>query len=349
MSRKLFTMRLSRRGFVAGSGAGFGAAALSAWPDRFSALAQDSKTPWVDWIKSFKKDPIKIAVSCFATANPYFYPSSVATGDAGAQLGIETNWSGPASADTTAHISQFNDLVRQGYQAIVLIPGEADPWVQPIKDAVDKGVLVLTANQDTPASARELFFGQDLYAGGQTQAILIDKYTGGAKGNVVLTNCAPGSDALIKRAGGARDGLVKLGYTVVDEVTTDPTDAAKLRGTLEDTLRAHPDIVALAPLCGPDTAEAGKQRQRSGGTYKIVGHDLLFDTLTGIQHGDLEASLGQNPYGQAYLPIMYAYQRVVLNTPKIDLAGGNWFTGTEVVDKENVDGFITREQRFSGS
>lgn len=338
---------MSRRRLLASTGAAAGTAAL--WGRADISVAAQSDTPWVDWVKSFKTDPIKMAVSCFATANPYFYPSSVGTTDAGAQLKIETQWTGPASPDTTTQISQVNDLIRQGYQAIVVIPGEADPWVQPIKAATDKGVLVLCANQDSPKSARELFFGQDLYAGGQTQAKLIHEFTGGKTGNVVMTNCAPGSDALNKRAGGCRDGLTKLGYKVIDEVTTDPTDPAKLRGTLEDTLRAHPDIVALAPLCGPDTAEAGKQRERSGGKYVIVGHDLLFDTLTGIQEGNIEATLGQNPYAQAYLPLMYAYQRVVLNTPKIALPDGNWFTGTEVVKKDNVDSFITREKRFQGS
>jgi simple sugar transport system substrate-binding protein len=337
---------LSRRGLMVGAGAAATTAALGVRPPL--AAAQGDQ-PWVEWVSSFMSNPVKIGVSCFATANPYFNPSSVATTDAGAQLGIETTWSGPPTPDTTTQISQVNDLIRQGYQAVIIIPGEADPWVQPIKDATDKGVLVFCANQDSPNSARELFFGQDLYAGGQTQAELIHQFTGAKTGQVVMTNCAPGSDALNKRSAGCRDGLTALGYEVVDEVTTDPTDAAKLRGTLEDVLRAHPDIVALAPLCGPDTAEAGKLRQRNGGTYVIVGHDLLFDTLTGIEAGNIDATLGQNPYAQAYLPIMYAYQRVVIGTPEIDLPDGNWFTGTEIVNKDNVAQFITREKRFQSS
>src|SRR5215212_7347235 len=80
-----------------------------------------------------------------------------------------------------------------------------------------------------------------------------------------------------------------------------------------------------------------------------VGHDLLFDTLTGIEAGNIDATLGQNPYAQAYLPIMYAYQRVVIGTPKVDLPDGNWFTGTEIVNKDNVAQFITREKRFQSS
>jgi simple sugar transport system substrate-binding protein len=302
--------------------------------------------PWVSWVKSFQKPPFKIAVNSFLTANPFFNPLRVAVSDAAGQLGVTARFNGTPGSDTPTQISQFNALVRAGYQAIVVIQGDAAAWVTPINRAVAKGVLVLCANQDSPKSKRELFFGQDLYAGGVTQAQLINKFTGGKKGKVLLTNCAPGSDAMTKRNGGSHTTLTKLGYTVISELATDSTDPAKNRSLLENAYRAHPDIVAISAGCAPDTAAAGNLKQKVSGKFAIVGHDMLFETLQLIKQGVVDATLGQNPYAQGYLPIMYAYQRIVLDTPRLTLPGSNYFTGTEPVTKANVDKFIARETRF---
>jgi hypothetical protein len=48
------------------------------------------------------------------------------------------------------------------------------------------------------------------------------------------------------------------------------------------------------------------------------------------------------------MPIMYAYQRVVLGAPKLDLPGGNYYLANEIVTKENVAQFLVREERFRG-
>ena len=45
---------------------------------------------------------------------------------------------------------------------------------------------------------------------------------------------------------------------------------------------------------------------------------------------------------------MYAYQRVVLGAPKLELPGGNYFLANEIVTKDNVDQFLVREARFRG-
>jgi simple sugar transport system substrate-binding protein len=299
----------------------------------------------IDWIKSFSPVPTKIAVTAFGTANPFFVPSKAGTIDAGTQLGVTTVWGGIATNDTPAQIAQFKTLVRQGYKAIVVIAGDPNAWIRPINDAVAKGVLVLTANNDVPKSKRELFFGQDLYAGGVTQGDTIARLLNGKKGKVIMTNCAPGSDALTKRDGGARAALTKAGMKVI-EVPTDPTDPAKLRSQIEDAYRANPDIVAMAPSCAPDTAEAGKLKQRVNGKFVIVGHDLLADTLTLIKAGVINATLGQDPYIQTWLPIEYAYSRLFLGAPRLKLPGGDYFTGTEVVTAANVAGFIKREARY---
>jgi simple sugar transport system substrate-binding protein len=307
--------------------------------------ASSGSNPAINWLKTFSKAPLEIAVNVQGTANPFFVPAKGGTLDAGSQLGVKTVWGGTANVDTPAQIAQFKALVRQGYKGIVVVSYDPNAWIKPIDEATAKGVVVVTANNDVPKSNREVFFGQDLYAGGVTQGQLIVSYLGGKKGKVIMTNCAPGSDALTKRDGGARAALQKAGMKVI-EVPTDPTDPAKLRSQIESAYRANPDIVAIAASCAPDTVEAGKLKQRVNGKFVVVGHDLLADTLTLIKAGVVNATLGQNPYLQTWEAINYVYSRVFLGAPKLHLPGGNYFTGTEPVTKSNVDIYIKREARW---
>jgi simple sugar transport system substrate-binding protein len=209
------------------------------------------------------------------------------------------------------------------------------------------GVLVLTSNNDTPNSGRELYFGQDLVGAAVVQGQMLAKLAGG-KGKVAMTNCAPGSLALDQRIEGARQGVKAGGLQDVGVYNTNPADMASELGTIQDILRAHPDLAAMMPLCGPDTAAAGLVRKNQGHKIPIVGTDLLYQTLELIRDGYIDGTVGQQPYLQGYLPIMYAYQRVVLGAPKLELPGGNYFLANEIVTKDNVQQFLVREERFRG-
>jgi simple sugar transport system substrate-binding protein len=319
-----------------------GVAALAATP-----AAAQSAGAWKDWVASYYKKPVKIAVSCAGTTNPYFAPTKAGAEDAGAQLGIEMLWTGVPDGNTVNQISQFQQLVNTGYEAIVVISFEPDAWIAPIKKAMASGVLVITSNNDTPNSGREIYFGQDLVGAAVVQGQMLAKIAGG-KGKVAMTNCAPGSLALDQRIQGARQGATGGGLTDVGVYNTNPADMASEIGTMKDILRAHPDLAAVMPLCGPDTAAAGLVRKTIGHKLPIIGTDLLYQTLELIRDGYIDATVGQQPYLQGYLPIMYSYQRVVLGAPKLELPGGNYFLANEIVTKENVEQFLVREQRFRG-
>jgi ABC-type sugar transport system substrate-binding protein len=311
-----------------------------------SAVAQ-TMPAWKQWIGSFYKKPIKIAVSCAGTTNPYFAPTKAGAEDAGAQLGIDMLWTGVPDGNTVNQISQFQQLVNSGYQAIVVISFEPDAWIAPIKKAMAAGVLIVTSNNDTPNSGRELYFGQDLVGAAVVQGQMLAKLAGG-KGKVAMTNCAPGSLALDQRLQGAKQGATSGGLEYVGVYNTNPADMASELGTMKDILRAHPDLAAMMPLCGPDTAAAGLVRKSEKLKLPIVGTDLLYQTLELIRDGFIDGTVGQQPYLQGYMPIMYCYQRVVLGAPKLALPGGNYFLANEIVTKENVDQFLVREARFRG-
>ena len=169
-----------------------------------------ARADWKAWVSQFYKKPIKMAVSCAGTSNPYFAPTNAGAEDAGAQLGIDMLWTGVPDGNTVNQIAQFQQLVNTGYEAIAVVSFEPDAWIAPIKKAMEAGVLVLTSNNDSPNSGRELYFGQDLVGAAVVQGQLLAKLAGN-KGKVAMTNCAPGSLALDLRIKGAREGVTKGG------------------------------------------------------------------------------------------------------------------------------------------
>jgi simple sugar transport system substrate-binding protein len=341
MNRRQFgkLMALASTAGVAGAAGMVGASSQAA----MAAEAGD----WKAWVQKYYGKPIKMAVSCAATTNPYFAPTKAGAEDAGAQLGIDMQWTGVPDGNTVNQISQFEQLVNTGYQAIVVVSFEPDAWIAPVKKAIDAGVLVLTSNNDSPNCGREMYFGQDLVAAAVVQGQMLAKLAGG-KGKVAMTNCAPGSLALDQRIQGAKQGASQGGLEPVGVYNTNAGDMAAELATMQDILKAHPDLAAMMPLCGPDTAAAGLVRKKQGHKLPIVGTDLMYQTLELIKEGHIEGTVGQQPYLQGYLPIMYAYQRVVLGAPKLNLPGGFYYMANEIVTKENVDYFLKREERFRG-
>ncbi len=324
-----------------------GMAGLATLTNEGPAAAADKVPDWKEWVQTFYKKPIKMAVSCAGTTNPYFAPTRAGCEDAGAQLGIDVLWTGVPDGNTVNQIAQFEQMVNTGYEAIVVVSFEPDAWNAPIRKAMAQGVLVLTANNDAPNSGRELYFGQDLVGAAIVQGKLLAKFAGG-KGKVAMTNCAPGSLALDQRLDGAKQGVHAGGLEYVGVYNTNPADMASELGTINDVLRAHPDLGAIMPLCGPDTAAAGLVRRNRKLQLPIVGTDLLYQTLGLIRDGYIDGTVGQQPYLQGYLPIMYAYQRVVLGAPALNLPGGNYYLANEIVTKDNVAEYLIREERFRG-
>lgn len=335
-----------RRGMMAGVAAS--AAALWAVGKSVPARSQQADSqPWVGWTKSFFRKPIKIAVTCYNTTNPYFMPTRYGAQDAGGELGIDVQWTGVPDGNTVTQIAQFRQLVNSGYLAIVVIPLEADAWIAPIKQATEAGVVVVTANSDSPHSLRELFFGQDLVGAAEVQGQMLAKLAGG-KGKVAMTNCAPGLLALDQRIQGAKKGAAAGGLDLVGVYNTNPSDMASELSTIKDILRAHPDLSAMMPLCGPDTSAAGLVKKATRAKWPVVGTDLLYQTLELIHEGVIDGTVGQQPYLQGYLPVMYCYQRAVLQAPRLHLPGGNYFMANEIVTKDNVAYYLEREKRFRG-
>src|SRR5579871_6625364 len=95
--------------------------------------------------------------------------------DAGKALGVEVEVVGPASFEATEAIGMFEGMIQKKKDGLVVVPMPGEVWVKPIKEAIDAGIPVATANITSEASAAESWFGQDEYQSGVVLATELRK------------------------------------------------------------------------------------------------------------------------------------------------------------------------------
>src|SRR5262245_29418759 len=72
--------------------------------------------------------------------------------DAGRDLGVDVEVTGPAGFTATEAIGMFQAMVQKKKAGVVVVPQPGDVWVRPIREAVQAGVPVVTANVTSPGA-----------------------------------------------------------------------------------------------------------------------------------------------------------------------------------------------------
>jgi len=262
--------------------------------------------------------------------------------DAGKALGVDVDVQGPSSFEATEAIGMFEGMVQKKVDGLVVVPMPGELWVKPIKEAVDAGIPVVTANITSEDSAAEAWFGQDEYQSGVILATEMRKLLeaeGKKSGKILAGICKPGVAVLEERYKGFKKGLEGSGFTTTDAKDVGTENTANY-SAWENQATANPDMVATAGFCSMDIPNLAKLKTRSNGKWLIGGYDLNAETLDAIKAGTAQISLGQHPYLQGYLPVLALVQ---LLRDKKPLPKGWVNVGTEIVTKENVETIYPRE------
>ncbi len=266
--------------------------------------------------------------------------------DAGKDLGVDVEVTGPEKFEATKAISMFEGMVQKRKDGLVVVPAPGDVWIRPIKAATDAGTPVLTANSISAGSTASVWVGQDEYQSGVVlaQQLLKQLQAQGKKSGTVLVGiCVPAMSVLQDRYRGFQRGIQGSGFTVTDakDVTAGNTTNYSRWETL---VPATPDLAAVVGLCSMDIPNLYKLKQRTKAGWLIGGYDLNRETLEAVKSGVCQVTLGQHPYLQGYLPVL-ALVRYIRDKKPLPLG---WLdVTTEVVTKENVDTVTPRETDFA--
>lgn len=333
---------LSRRKFVSGAAVGVAAAAVCS--DRFVALAQGATPvaaacgePFDAGLLSTVKmvsdgSPITVAIVPKGV-HPFFEDTRKGAEEEAKSLGVNFEWQAPQQFDAALQVKMIEDLITKQVNAIVISPNEPTSVVDIINDGLNKGVLMMTFDSDSPDSNRVMYIGTDNKTAGKVQGDTMREALGGS-GKIGIITGGLGALNLNERIDGFRE-TIGSDVEIVEVVATDD-DLQKGLGVSEALLRAHPDLTGVACVSatgGPTLAQVLQGPEFADRKLTIVAFDDLKDVLDAIEAGIIFATMVQRPVQMGKLSISESHKILTQGfVPECALLD----TGVTVVTKDNL-------------
>lgn len=258
---------------------------------------------------------------------------------------------GPDGRDPQAEMSELQKAVAAKPAGILVSVADVRVLQPGIDAAISAGIPVITIDSDASGSHRLYFIGtNNLEAGRLGGQRVVEKLAG--KGNVVFFTFA-GQPNLDERLKGFKDVFSSNpGIKIIDvvDIQADPQAAFDKTQALMALTGAQKinAFVSLESMSGKSVADAV---ERSGAKDReVIAWDVNQDTLTAIKTGAIDATIVQKPYTMGYVGLK-ALDEVFHNPPpqlgqKVSADAFAPYpefvdTGTSLVDKYNVDLYIT--------
>jgi ribose transport system substrate-binding protein len=246
--------------------------------------------------------PYKLALIVKTRNNPFFDPMIRAAEAEARSLGVSLDVQSPAQeSDKERQFALVQDVTAKGAQAILITPADSKGIVPALKQAQDKGILVINLDNrvDKPtADAAGLrlggYVGADNEAGGRLAGETMAKALGG-KGKVAILEGIRGADNAEARKRGFEAGVGdKLQIVATDSAEW---DTQKAYAKFQSMLAAHPDLTGL--FCANDKMALGalKAIQEAGrkGKITVIGYDNIPDVQPYLKSGEMYATIEQHP------------------------------------------------------
>lgn len=243
---------------------------------------------------------LNIYVSYHDTSNE-FAPAIKAGVEKGDAIeGVTAHFIGPVGADADAQISEIETLMND-MDGLAISSVSTDALAPIINRVIEAGIPVITYNTDNPDSKRLVFAGQDLVQSGREAGKLMGDVLGG-KGRVMIATIDASAQWSLDREKGAREGLAAFPEIEVVRTLNTGTDPQEIYAAIENAMLADPGITGILSLECCSTPAAGEwvSRNDKKDAVKVVGFDLLDQTVDLVSDGVIQATIDQAPERQGY-------------------------------------------------
>src|ERR1700678_227884 len=270
---------------------------------------------------------------------------------AAAEYGVSEEIRGPEAFTPTIEVDEFRAAVARKPAGILVSVADPSLMGPEINKAIAAGIPVITVDSDAPDSQRLYFIGTNNLEAGRLGGQRVTAELNG-KGNVVFFTM-PGQPNLEERLKGYKDAFsaypgIKI-VEVFDMKGESGTAMDKANEYLARTGASKIDaFICLEASAGKDVGEAFK-RNKVQGTL-LMAMDVDRATLDLVKDGTIQATISQKPYTMALLGLkalddIHHYPLKPLNRvyelDPMSLLPAFVDTGVSLVDKSNVDKFLT--------
>lgn len=277
---------------------------------------------------------------------PYFADHMLGLETAGEELGVQTEYVGPADYDLDAMIESFQTAIAKKPNGIVVI-GFDDALGALVDEAWEAGIPCVAVDGNINNCKKLAFVGTGNVAAGEKGGEYVAEMLGGSGKVAILTK--PGQGNLEERIEGYMN--VFENYPDIEVVQTGDTQsdsivAAQVASTI---LQQYPDLdcIVCAEAAGGSGAATAVREAGKEGQVKIVCFDRDDEVVQGIEDGVITASLVQQTALMPYyaVEILMAYNNSEIQITSDNEAAGltgtpvSVDTGSVIMDSSNVEYF----------
>ncbi len=293
-----------------------------------------------------RSDQLYIEVSALGNL-AYFYDHKVGMKIVGEELGVRTEYVGPAEYDMNAMVAAFEQAIAKKPNGIVVVGFES--VLEPIIDkAIDEGIPVVTVDADLPDSKRLAFVGTGNFGAGQTGGYKMAELIGGRGKVAIMTK--PGQSNLEERVAGYRAAFAEFPNIEMVQIADTESDSVIAAQAASALIQKYPDLAGIACVeaAGGSGAATAVREAGKTGQIKIISMDRDNEVLEGIADGIISATVAQQTALMPYYATQILYN---LNNSNVDITSDNAAagvlgipsmvdTGAVIVDADNYKYFM---------
>ncbi|SFP84141.1 autoinducer 2 ABC transporter substrate-binding protein [Salibacterium halotolerans] len=239
---------------------------------------------------------------------PYFNASETGAEQAGEDLGVNVEYTGPTEADAAAQVKVIEDLISQGMDTIAVAPNDPASVEPVLKKAKEQGINVM--DWDTPADKElvDLSVKQvDDEEFGRHMAEKLVEAMGTEDGKIaILTGglSAANLNLWIEAAKKEFNENYPNIEIVSEKIPTEEKQQVAYQKTL-DLLKSYPDLDGVLAVSTPAPLGAAQAVQEQGvqDEVSVVGSALPTDSEPFLEDGSLDTAVLWNPKKLGYLTV----------------------------------------------
>jgi len=224
---------------------------------------------------------------------------------AGAEEKYAILWNGPEiETDCERQIQIVEDMIARKVDGIVLAPSNRKALVPAVEKTYAQKIPCVIVDSGVETDKYLSYMATDNFKGGVLAAKRIGEILAG-KGKILVVAWTPNSASTDARLQGFRETLAKEfpGIEIVDSQFPNPPTMDKARDVTQDMLTRNAGVDGLF-ACNATTAggalTALRSVQKNDKKIKMVGFDAWPMVVDGLEKGDLDSLILQNPYKMGY-------------------------------------------------
>lgn len=221
--------------------------------------------------------------------NPFFVKLSEGAQAAADEAGVKLI-TVDAGDDAAKQTSDVEDLISKNVSVLIVNPVDSDAIAPAVKDAVEKGLKVISVDRVVNGVDVDCQIASDNVAGAEMATEYLAELVGeGAK--VAELQGVPGASATIDRG----EGFHNVADEKLDVVLSQTANFNRAEGmsVMENILQSASDVKGV--FAHNDEMALGALEAVSGKDVQVVGFDATDDAVAAVKDGKMAATVAQQP------------------------------------------------------